>query len=257
MYTLPIPWRHYVHAALNPFSFCTNNLINEISLLSSLLSHSITVLAEKKAIENTVRKEMLMRRLEEAEDILITGAKCLKVNGRYSPHGQEESGDWPVYQHVINQDLFLVYVHPEWLVQSNIDRFRDEESRKEIEAYNTENSKNTRVVKPKRPSLLDKLRKPLGTRRGSSSNNDFPEAPPQRISKAYVRMVVDPPSFPFHRDKSGGIVEFVDWMGGLWEKKGPSEIKVTTYDQRSHHSGEGQAPTGDEISTSAVSLEMK
>ena len=185
-----------------------------------------SVLAQEKAVEDAAKKEMLLRRLNEAEDVLIVGAKCSKVNGRYAPHGQEESGDWPVYQHVINQDLFLVYVYPEWLVQSNIDRFRDEESRKEIEAYNNAPD-NAKPVAKQRPSLLQKLRRPSGSRRGSAA--DIPTGPPQRISKAYVRMIVDPPSFPYHRDKAGGIVEFFDWMGGLWKNKSSSEIKVTVY----------------------------
>lgn len=188
----------------------------------------LSILAEKRAVEDSAKKEMLLRRLDEAEDVLITGAKCLKVNGRYAPHGQEESGDWPVYQHVINQDLFLVYVYPEWLVQSNIDRFRDEESRKEIELYNAAPNDAKSTIKQKRPSFLQKLRRPSGTKTGGATV--IAQGPPQRISKAYVRMITDPPSFPYHRDAGGGVAEYVDWMGGLWEKKGPHEIKAIVYD---------------------------
>ena len=148
-----------------------------------------------------------------------------------------------------------MYVYPEWLVQSNIDRFRDEESRKEIEAYNSAPDNAKPVDKQKRPSFLQKLRRPSGPRRGSAT--DIPTGPPQRISKAYVRMTVDPPSFPYHRDRAGGIVEFVDWMGGLWKSKGSSEITVTIYDSNpSSSEGKGGTSAGSDVTLGAIEVEV-
>ena len=94
-----------------------------------------TLIAEylmKEALANekteAKRLELAQERYRKAVNIVISNALCPRVNGIYSPISQE-SGDWPVYSKIGDRDLFLLYVYPEWLIQSTEDRFKDLESR--------------------------------------------------------------------------------------------------------------------------------
>lgn len=107
--------------------------------------------------EESKRLELAQRRYKRAVNLVITGALCPRVNGTYTPLSQE-SGSWPVYTKLGDRDMFLLYVYPDWLIQSTADRFRDLESRGDEQSVDAKRVLRAYVRLPCNPPTYPELR---------------------------------------------------------------------------------------------------